>query len=43
MGAGGLGIARGGRPQAWDGVEACREIMDGTPDIRVVMLTASSE
>ena len=26
-----------------DGVEACREIMDAVPDIRVVMLTASTE
>ena len=26
-----------------DGVEACREIMDAAPDIRVVMLTASTE
>ena len=26
-----------------DGVEACREIMESAPDIRVVMLTASTE
>ena len=29
--------------QARDGVEACREIMESAPDIRVVMLTASTE